>query len=55
MAYIVAAVVVLFAVLLMMFVNLPPPELSPALKQWQKKGNFHNYNGHNVFYVGKNW
>lgn len=52
MAYVAAVCIVVVAVAVMIYTSLPPPELSPTLKQWVKRGSFLKFNDHNIFYVG---
>ncbi|KAJ8261810.1 hypothetical protein GJAV_G00158660 [Gymnothorax javanicus] len=36
--------------LIAVYLHIPPPQLSPALKTWKKSGAFFPYKGHNIFY-----
>ncbi|XP_013381334.1 mesoderm-specific transcript protein-like isoform X1 [Lingula anatina] len=43
--------VVVVAVLLGIYVNFPPPQLSPQLQQWKDRGEYHSFKGHQIFYI----
>ena len=43
-----------FGVLLAYFMNKSPPSFSEGLTKWINKGKFFTYNGHKIFYIGKN-
>ncbi|XP_045164205.2 mesoderm-specific transcript homolog protein-like [Mercenaria mercenaria] len=51
MGYLMIVWIVLVTVVTVFYLNIPPPELSPRLKAWYKKGSFFRYNDFDIFYI----
>ncbi|XP_053376706.1 mesoderm-specific transcript homolog protein-like [Mercenaria mercenaria] len=43
--------IIILTVVTVYYLNIPPPELSPRLKAWYKKGSFFKYKGFDIFYI----
>lgn len=42
-----------FAILIAIFLNYPPSDFSPDLREWSESGYYFNYKGQAIFYKGK--
>ncbi|XP_060558601.1 mesoderm-specific transcript protein-like isoform X2 [Ruditapes philippinarum] len=51
MGYMMILWIILVTVVTVYYLNIPPPDLSPRLKTWYKKGNFMKYKEFDIFYI----